>query len=42
MKMKEKAGLTKEDMAIAVKAGLIDEDQLYYWTQEWQKSIKRN
>ena len=42
IKMKEKAGLTKEDMAIAVKAGLIDEDQLYYWTQEWQKSIKKS
>jgi len=30
-------GLTKEEIRIACKVGLIDEDQVWWWTKEWQK-----
>ena len=30
-------GLTREETAIAAKAGLIELDQRYWWTEEWQK-----
>lgn len=30
-------GLTREEAAIAAKAGLIEPDQRYWWTEEWQK-----
>ena len=30
-------GLTREETAIAAKAGLIEPDQRYWWTEEWQK-----
>ncbi len=30
-------GLTREEAALAVKAGLIEVDQQYWWTEEWQK-----
>ena len=30
-------GLTREETAIAAKAGLIEPDQRYCWTEEWQK-----
>ncbi len=30
-------GLTRKEIAAAVKAGLILEDQAYFWTEEWQK-----
>ena len=30
-------GLTKEEIKVACKVGLIDEDQAWWWTEEWQK-----
>ena len=30
-------GLTREETAIAAKAGLIEPDRRYWWTEEWQK-----
>ena len=30
-------GLTREETAIAAKVGLIEPDQRYWWTEEWQK-----
>ena len=30
-------GLTHEETAVAAKAGLIEPDQQYWWTEEWQK-----
>ena len=30
-------GLTREEAAIAAKAGLIASDQQYWWTEGWQK-----
>ncbi len=30
-------GLTREETAVAAKAGLIEPDQRYWWTEEWQK-----
>ena len=30
-------GLTSEEAAVAAKAGLIDPDQTYWWTEAWQK-----
>lgn len=30
-------GLTKEEVEVAAKAGLVDPDQKYWWTEEWQK-----
>jgi hypothetical protein len=30
-------GLTEQEIAIAVKVGLIDKDQTWWWTEEWQK-----
>ena len=30
-------GLTLKETEIAAKAGLIAEDQRYFWTEEWQK-----
>jgi AbrB family looped-hinge helix DNA binding protein len=30
-------GLTEEEAEIAAKAGLIDPDQKYWWTEAWQK-----
>ncbi len=30
-------GLTRKEVAVAVKAGLIPQDQAYFWTEEWQK-----
>jgi len=30
-------GLTLKETEVAAKAGLIDEDQRYFWTEEWQK-----
>lgn len=31
-------GLTGEEAEVAAKAGLIDPDQKYWWTEAWQKS----
>jgi len=30
-------GLTKEEIKIACKVSLIDKDQAWWWTEEWQK-----
>ena len=30
-------GLTKEESQVAAKAGLIDPDQRYWWTEAWQQ-----
>lgn len=30
-------GLTRGEAAVAAKAGLIEPDQQYWWTEEWQK-----
>ena len=30
-------GLTKEEIKIACKVGIIDPDQAWWWTEEWQK-----
>lgn len=30
-------GLTKEEAKVASKVGLIDPDQTWWWTEEWQK-----
>ena len=30
-------GLTREEVTVAAKAGLIEPDQQYWWTEEWQK-----
>lgn len=30
-------GLTKEETKVASKVGLIDPDQAWWWTEEWQK-----
>ena len=30
-------GLTREEVDVATKASLIDPDQQYWWTEEWQK-----
>ena len=30
-------GLTKEESQVAAKAGLIDPDQMYWWTEAWQQ-----
>ena len=30
-------GLTTNEVTVAVKVGLIDSDQAYWWTEEWQK-----
>ena len=30
-------GLSDEELAVAVKVGMIDPDQAWWWTEEWQK-----
>ncbi len=30
-------GLSEEELAVAVKVGMIDHDQAWWWTEEWQK-----
>ncbi len=30
-------GMTRKEVNAAVKAGLIPQDQAYFWTEEWQK-----
>jgi AbrB family looped-hinge helix DNA binding protein len=31
-------GLTEQEIGVAAKVGLIDSDQTWWWTEEWQKS----
>lgn len=40
-KMKTHTGLTEEEMKIAADAGLIDWEQRYFWTPEWQEKEKK-
>ena len=40
-KMKTHAGLTEEEMKIAADAGLIDWEQRYFWTPEWQERERK-
>ncbi|MFH1742628.1 MAG: AbrB/MazE/SpoVT family DNA-binding domain-containing protein [bacterium] len=35
-------GLTRKEIQVAAKAGLIDMDQGYSWTEEWQKDIRES
>ena len=30
-------GLTRKEIEAAIKADLLDKDQAYFWTEEWQK-----
>ena len=30
-------GLSEEEISVAVKVGLIDKDQTWWWTEEWQR-----
>jgi AbrB family looped-hinge helix DNA binding protein len=34
-------GLTPAEVKVAVKAGLIDPDQAYWWLEDWQKGERR-
>jgi len=34
-------GLTKDEAAIAVKVGLIDNEQKWWWLEEWQKEERK-
>jgi len=34
-------GLTKEEIKVACKVGLIDSDQAWWWTEEWQKGERQ-
>jgi AbrB family looped-hinge helix DNA binding protein len=36
--MARSKGLSEEEIAVAVKVGMIDRDQAWWWTEEWQKS----
>lgn len=33
-------GLTKAEIAVAAKVGIIDKDQAWFWTEEWQKGLR--
>jgi AbrB family looped-hinge helix DNA binding protein len=33
-------GLTKKEIEIASKVGLINTEQAYFWTEEWQKDVR--
>ena len=35
--MKNSQGLTKSEVEVAAKAGLIDPEQKWWWTEAWQK-----
>src|SRR3990167_8061385 len=39
-KMKTREGLNKDERKIAIKAGVIDKDQEWFWTPEWQAGEK--
>ena len=38
---KNSIGLTKKEAQIAVKLGLIDKDQVWYWLEHWQKDERK-
>jgi AbrB family looped-hinge helix DNA binding protein len=33
-------GLNKAEIAVAAKVGIIDKDQAWFWTEEWQKGLR--
>ncbi len=33
-------GLTKGEIAVATKVGIIDKGQAWFWTEEWQKGLR--
>lgn len=35
-------GLTQEEAEIAVKLGLIDEEQIWFWLEDWQKDERKS
>ena len=35
--MAHSKGLAEGEMVLAIKVGLIDKDQAWWWTEEWQK-----
>ena len=35
--MAHSKGLAEEEIVLAIKVGLIDKDQVWWWTEEWQK-----
>ena len=35
--MAHSKGLSEDEIAVAVKVGIIDHDQVWWWTEEWQK-----
>ena len=35
-------GLTKPEIAVAAKAGLVDPDQTYFWSEAWQKDERES
>jgi len=35
--MVQSKGLSSEEIAVALKVGIIDHDQAWWWTEEWQK-----
>ncbi len=39
--MRTAKGLTKAETKVAAKAGLIDEEQRWWWTEAWQKGERR-
>ena len=40
-KMRTHTGLTEEEIKMAADAGLIDWEQRYFWTPEWQEKEKK-
>lgn len=39
--IKKSKGLTDAEASVAVKVGLIDPDQRWWWTEEWQKDERQ-
>jgi len=35
--LRRSSGLTRQEAAVAARAGLIESEQQYWWTEEWQK-----
>ena len=40
--MTHSKGLSEEEIAVAVKAGMIDRDQAWWWIEEWQKGKRES
>lgn len=39
--MAHSKGLGEEEVAVAIKVGLIDKDQAWWWTEAWQKGERK-